>query len=336
MWWLTFLHDLCSAMSPQSCPVLTLKKLLLLSVRPQEGFLGCELEAMLSSCQQDSVLLPFRSASAEAGALWDKNMLHFRHLSCGAQRKFQFRPQSGLQWCSSAGNLWLSLSSPPPLFYFGLNCCPLITCLHRFLTVSHFHSLHSFILFSCPHPVIIYFPSRTASVPTQLLSFPTHRKLMSPNMRKRKCLVVFNFHKVKTETGLHLHIFKISFMVFIFVSVSESFHRPALLCSQAETIKTSTFLSCRGEGGAGVLVNQGDAPFVRQSPHPLLSPSDRKPLAPPLTLPPHPSNTTTTITDWGGGNKKPETVHRFRSGKWRPAHPHFMVPQRTHPRFNEI
>lgn len=106
-------------------------------------------------------------------------------------------------------------------------------------------------------------------------------------MRKRKCLVVFNFHKVKTETGLHLHIFKISFMVF--VSVSESFHRPALLCSQAETIKTNTFLSCRGEGGAGVLVNQGDAPFVRQSPHPLLSPSDRKPLAPPLTPPPtHP------------------------------------------------
>lgn len=136
------------------------------------------------------------------------------------------------------------LPSLLPLFYFELNCCPLITCLHRFLTVSHFHSLHSFILFSCPHPVIIYFPSRTASVPTQLLSFPTHRKFMSPNMRKRKCLVVFNFHKVKTETGLH--IFKISFMVFIFVSVSESFHRPALLCSQAETIKTTTSLSCRG------------------------------------------------------------------------------------------
>lgn len=53
-------------LSPQSRPVLTLKKLLLLSVSPQEGFLGCELEAMLSSCQQDSVLLPFRSASAEA------------------------------------------------------------------------------------------------------------------------------------------------------------------------------------------------------------------------------------------------------------------------------
>lgn len=81
----TFLH-LCSSMSPQSCPVLTLKKLLLLSVSPQEGFLGCEPEAMLSSCQQDSVLLPSRLASAEAGALWEKNMLHFRHLSCGAPR----------------------------------------------------------------------------------------------------------------------------------------------------------------------------------------------------------------------------------------------------------
>lgn len=282
-------------MSPQSCPVLTLKKLLLLSVRPQEGFLGCELEAMLSSCQQDSVLLPFRSASAEAGALWDKNMLHFRHLSCGAPRgNSSFGHSRGYSDARLLGIFDCHSPPLPPFFYFGLNCCPLITCLHRFLTVSHFHSLHSFILFSCPHPVIIYFPSRTASVPTQLLSFPTHRKLTSPNMRKRKCLVVFNFHKVKTETGLHLHIFKISFMVFIFVSVSESFHRPALLCSQAETIKTSTFLSCRG---AGVLVNQGDAPFVRQSPHPLLSPSDRKPLAPPLNPPPHPSNTTTTITD---------------------------------------
>lgn len=129
----------------------------------------------------------------------------------------------------------MSLSSPLPLFYFELNCCPLITCLHRFLTVSHFHSLHSFILFSCPHPVIIYFPSRTASVPTQLLSFPTHRKFMSPNMRKRKCLVVFNFHKVKTETGLH--IFKISFMVFIFVSVSESFHRPALSAARLKLLR---------------------------------------------------------------------------------------------------
>lgn len=118
MWWLTFLHDLCSAMSPQSCPVLTLKKLLLLSVRPQEGFLGCELEAMLSSCQQDSVLLPFRSASAEAGALWDKNMLHFRHLSCGAPRgNSSFGHSRGYSDARLLG-IFDCHSPPLPLFLF--------------------------------------------------------------------------------------------------------------------------------------------------------------------------------------------------------------------------
>lgn len=161
-------------MSPQSCPVLTLKKLLLLSVRPQEGFLGCELEAMLSSCQQDSVLLPFRSASAEAGALWDTNMFHFRHLSCGAPRgNSNFGHSRGYSDARLLG-IFDCHSPPLPLFYFGLNCCPLITCLHRFLTVSHFHSLHSFILFSCPHPVIHNLFSIPDSLSSNTAAFLPH------------------------------------------------------------------------------------------------------------------------------------------------------------------
>lgn len=273
MWWLTFLHDLCSAMSPQSCPVLTLKKLLLLSVRPQEGFLGCELEAMLSSCQQDSVLLPFRSASAEAGALWDTNMFHFRHLSCGAPRgNSSFGHSRGYSDARLLGIF--DCHSPPllpsPFFILGWTA---VLWLPVSTVSSPYHIFTLFIPSSCSHVLIpsfiIYFPSRTASVPTQLLSFPTHQKLTSPNMRKRKCLVVFNFHKVKTETGLHPHIFKISFMVFIFVSLSldlpfsaarlkllrlalsfpAEVHSPGESgqCAICPSVSTSTFISLRQE-----------------------------------------------------------------------------------------
>lgn len=88
-------------------------------------------------------------------------------------------------------------------------------------------------------------------------------------MRKRKCLVVFNFHKVKTETGLHPHIFKISFMVFIFVSLSldlpfsaarlkllrlalsfpAEVHSPGESgrCAICPSVSTSTFISLRQE-----------------------------------------------------------------------------------------
>lgn len=112
--------------------------------------------------------------------------------SCGATRgnscfdHSQYYRGAGLSVC-----LLFQLSDSPSsqilasiIFVCGLNSCPLITCLPCFLTVSDHHALHSYILFPCPHTYIINFPSRTASVPAQLLCFPARHKVLGAALQR--------------------------------------------------------------------------------------------------------------------------------------------------------
>lgn len=133
--WYTEVADVFYFLLANHPSFLTLKKLPLLSVRPQGGLLGGVLEAMLSSCPQDWVTLSsgclsrYGTASAGAGALWVRKhtsaVVQPEEIPALATASIMEVP---VYW--NALTLSLSFSSPPldlpsthsPLHLLSLSC----------------------------------------------------------------------------------------------------------------------------------------------------------------------------------------------------------------------
>lgn len=183
--WCTGVTDVFYFLWANHPSFLTLKKLPLLSVRPQGGLLGGVLEAMLSSCPRgwltlwSGCVLRYGTASAGAGALWVR-----KHTSAVVQpEEIPALATASIMRCWSVGMLWLSrlfFSSPPlillsthsPLHLLSLFLPPLSPSLlplapaQIIALFSPFHLITTLSLFFAWTSVL--------SLPVYLVSFLSH------------------------------------------------------------------------------------------------------------------------------------------------------------------